>query len=94
MTRKIIPFSKLEEALKQAVIKQLSENSETIEVNFKDQKLRAVFLSKADIQYLIPLDVPYKEIFDFDDDDDDDDDNDIDDLNDSDSLDDLEISED
>ena len=92
MTRKIIPFSKLEEVLKQAVLKLLSENPQTIEVNFKDQKSRAVFLTKGDIQYLIPLDVPYKEFFDFDDDDDDDDS--IDDMDDADSLDDLEISED
>ena len=57
MTKKIIPFSKLEDTLKQEVLKLLSDNSQKIEVNFKGQKLKATFLTKDNIQYLIPLDV-------------------------------------
>ena len=81
MTKKIIPFSKLEAPLKQEVLKLLSDNSQKIEVNFKGQKLKATFLTKGDIQYLIPLDVSSQEDFDFDE------------VDNNQSLDDLEISD-
>lgn len=67
MIKKIIPFSKLEDHLKQEVFKLLSENSQKIEVNFKGQKIKAIFFIKGDIQYLIPLDdVTSQEDHDFD----------------------------
>lgn len=81
MTKKIIPFSKLEDHLKQEVFELLSENSQKIEVNFKGQKLKATFLTKGDIQYLIPLDVSSQEDFD------------LDEVDNNQTLDDLEISD-
>ena len=67
MTKKIIPYSKLEDHLKQEVLKLLSENSQKIKVNFKGQNKNAIFLIKGDIQYLVPLDyVTSQEDHDFD----------------------------